>query len=294
MAAKKQTPTKPRVFKQVDPETAIHQTIQYEKFKRMPGNRKINEHHVLDLVDKIGKKDLKSPIVINKQWEVIDGQHCLEARRKLDLPVYYRFGEKMNLEDVQTLNSTSLPWSNDDFCDSYIELGNSHYRKYRAFRKKYGFPHEVAIILLTSRDLAANRKRFREGEFRIADLADAEKKAEMIHTLREFTSGFRQDVFVKAIMIALTRDGFNFPRFLEKAKENRAMFGYQPTIDANLIMIETIYNTGHGRKVPLRFELKRPYNKKEQSPEAEDPKEAMGNGRAGRNQTVSGREVAGV
>src|SRR5262245_17024325 len=125
MTAKKQKPTPAqKVYKAVDPETAIHQTIQYEKFKRMPGNRKINAHHVLHLVEKIGQKDLKSPIVINKLWEVIDGQHCLEARKRLGLTVYYRFGEKMNLEDVQTLNSTSLPWSNDDFCDSYIELGN--------------------------------------------------------------------------------------------------------------------------------------------------------------------------
>ena len=295
MANKEASPK--RVFAPVgDAEAKIHKTMEYDKFKRMAGNRPIRRGHIQNIKIKIEEKDLKSPIVVNKQYEIIDGQHTLEARKELNLPVYYRFGEKMDLHDVQTLNSTNLPWNNDDFCDSYIELGNRHYKIYKSFRKKYQLQHETAMILLTGRDMKALRSVFRNGEFRVANLDDAEKKAQMLFSLRDYVPGARQDVFAKALMIANSRDGFNFKRFYEKAKENKSMFAYWPTIDQNLLMIETIYNTGPGKKIPLRYALTRKYERKqeqeqEQEPEAEGKK---ANGIAGRPDQRMGTRVRSI
>src|SRR5262245_16829584 len=178
MAAKPKSPTKkPQVFVTTDLESKIHKTTDYDRFQRMPGNRPVRPGHVENIKKKIEERDLKTPVVINRQWQIIDGQHTLEARKELGVPVYYRFGEKMTLHDVQTLNSTSLPWNNDDFCDSYIELGNKHYKIYKAFRKKYQLQHETAMLLLTGQRMKAIKSMFRNGDFRVTDLASAEKRA---------------------------------------------------------------------------------------------------------------------
>jgi hypothetical protein len=294
----KSTPPPKRVFVSTDPESKIYTTTEYDKFKRMPGNRPVRFGHVQNIKAKIEEHDLKVPIVINKTFEIVDGQHTLEARRELALPVYYRFGEKMDLHDVQTLNNTTLQWTNEDYAGSFIELGNKHYKTYRAFRKKYTFPHEVAVILLTGRDMRESRKLFREGEFRVADIADAEKKAAMFAQLKDYTSGYRQDVFVKAMLIALGRVGFNFDKFMERAKEHKHMFQYWPKIDQNLLMIEEIFNSGTTKKVPIRYGTDaaklaaKEARQKERSskPEAADKKSGgeVGNGPAtGRTQKVA-------
>jgi len=255
-AAKKpaeKTAKVPKVFAPVEVDSIIRTTYEYSKFKRMPGNRPIKPHHVEEVKKKIMEKDLRTPIVINSQWQVIDGQHSLEAREQLGLDVPYRFGSKLDLHDVQTLNSTSLPWTNDDYAHSYIEQGNTHYKTYRAFRNKYGLQHEAAMMLLSGRDMTAMRKVFRSGQFRVANLADAEHKAGMFAELQEFIGQHRPDVFLKAFLIALNRVGFTFERFLERAKENRRMFQYWPTIDENLLMIEEVFNSGAGKKVAIRY-----------------------------------------
>ena len=230
----------------------------------MPGNRPIRPHHVQDIKNKMLEHDLRIPILVNKKFEIIDGQHTLDARRELGLDVPYRFGEKMELKDVQTLNSTALPWTNDDYADSFVELGNKHYKIYKAFRKKYELQHEAAIMLLSGRDMRQMRKLFREGGFRVADLVDAEKKAQILYELKPLTVFYRSDVFIKALLIALNRQGFVFSKFLERAKEHTAMFQYWPKIDQNLLMIEEIYNRGAIKKTPIRFgqNIKLPAEKK--------------------------------
>jgi hypothetical protein len=252
-AAKKPEPKKAKVFAPVEVDSIIRTTTEYDKFKRMPGNRPIKPHHVEEVKKKIMEKDLRTPIVINKDWQVIDGQHSLEARRMLGLDVPYRFGSELDLHDVQTLNSTSLPWTNDDYAHSYIEQGNTHYKTYRAFRNKYNLQHEAAMMLLSGRDMSAMRKVFRTGQFRVANLKDAEFKADMFAQLQEFIGQHRPDVFLKAFLIALNRVGFTFDRFIERARENKRMFSYWPTIDDNLLMIEEVYNAGAGKKVAIRY-----------------------------------------
>jgi hypothetical protein len=267
--AKKKRPT---VFAPTTPEGKIHFTRDYDKFKRLAGNRAIRPHHVHEIKTKMLEHDLRVPILVNKQMQIIDGQHTLEARRELKLDVPYRIGEKLSLMDVQTLNSTSLAWSNDDYANSFIELGNRHYKTYRTFRNKYDLPHEVAMILLAGRGADHMRKAFRTGDFVVGDLPDAEAKAQMLNELKQFTRGFRLDTFVRAFVIALNREGFQFSKFLERARENVSLFSYWPKVDQNLRMIEDIYNKGYGKKVPLLYAQ----NIRESKPEK---KSKGGNGR---------------
>ena len=68
----------------------IHSTYDLNVFKILEGNRNINLLHVERLVKSIEENGfLKMPIIVNKNYEVIDGQHRLEAAKKSKSMVYY-------------------------------------------------------------------------------------------------------------------------------------------------------------------------------------------------------------
>jgi hypothetical protein len=75
----------------------IQKTEDYNLFKRIVGNRTINKAQVRRLYDSYSIKPWLiqyCPIIINDNNEVIDGQHRLEAIKRLKIPVYYLQVEK--------------------------------------------------------------------------------------------------------------------------------------------------------------------------------------------------------
>ena len=81
-------------------ENKFIETTDYTRFKKTRGNRPVDEAHVAQLKKLIADKDLYDPIRVNKNMEVIDGQHTLEARKQLDLidHDFYVFRNKKNNE----------------------------------------------------------------------------------------------------------------------------------------------------------------------------------------------------
>ena len=67
----------------------LFETRDYSIFKRARGNRPVDKAHVAQLKKLIADKDIGDPVKVNRGLEVIDGQHTLQARRELGLPVPY-------------------------------------------------------------------------------------------------------------------------------------------------------------------------------------------------------------
>jgi len=124
-------------------------TSDYGIFKKLRGNRDIDETHVTRLMESIRRKDLGVPICCNHQMEILDGQHRLEARKRLQISVpYYVSAEDYGLEEVQMVNAKQKGWSIEDYAQSFIALGNKDYQVYDWFRKRYKLPHSESVMLL--------------------------------------------------------------------------------------------------------------------------------------------------
>lgn len=236
----------------VDP-GSVDVTSEYDVFKRMSGNRTVSETHVKNLMNAMLKHDLMVPILVNQDFEVIDGQHRLEARKRLGLPVPYYWQKDLGLIDVQTLNSSQKGWVNDDFMRAYIELGNQHYVQYEWFRRRFGLPHVPSVWLLSGSDFRNSTKHFRQGEFRVHDLEGAKAKATMLTELAPHFSHWKDAAFIKAFLVCLNRVGFDFKTFLHRVSQNPTMLKPCKTIDAYLQIIEEVYNYRAVNKVPIRF-----------------------------------------
>ena len=67
----------------------IHSTNDLSVFKILEGNRNINLANVERLVKSIEENGfLQMPIIVNENYEVIDGQHRLMAAKKLNSIIY--------------------------------------------------------------------------------------------------------------------------------------------------------------------------------------------------------------
>ena len=67
---------------------------------------------------------LDFPIIVNKQMEIIDGQHTFEACKFNGLPIYYMFTVLANIDDISNINSVKKKWTMEDFLHQYVEKGN--------------------------------------------------------------------------------------------------------------------------------------------------------------------------
>lgn len=128
----------------------------HSKFKMLPYNRDINRRNVGNLIKLLKEKNQSHlfPIVVNKDFEVIDGQHRLIALEELNLPVFYiqdnNTGNK--IKDIYRMNIAGKKHSLKDKLEMLYKLGDENIAKvYEVYHKFNGrFRLEVVCNILAS------------------------------------------------------------------------------------------------------------------------------------------------
>lgn len=147
----------------------IYTTNDYDKFKKLEGNRDVKGvKKIISSINSVGY--VLSPILINEKYEVIDGQNRLEALKTLELPVPYIVQEGIGLEECRHLNIGQSNWNTKQFIRSYAESGNESYKRLLELINDFGkqFSIEgvlcVAIPKLVTNTGGGPYKLVREGE----------------------------------------------------------------------------------------------------------------------------------
>ncbi len=172
--------------KEIDTVSVTYKTTNYKQFKNLDGNRNIHEPQVTRLIKAIEKKNLlhQNPILVNRDMEIIDGQHRLLAAQALGIPVHYRIEESANLEDTIMLNANNRKWITDDYLISYVKLLKKEYLKVQEFKDEYKLSTHLAMILLGGVGRTKLIVQFKDGTFTVDDQERAERTASMIVELR--------------------------------------------------------------------------------------------------------------
>ena len=235
---------------------SVHVTKDYDLFKPIGGNRNINRLHASRLKKSMAEKYLFTVIIVNENYEIIDGQHRYTVIKELGLPLYYIILQGYGLNEVHTLNQNSKVWSADDYVAGYSELGNENYIIYKRFIDKYKFGHGESIAMLNGLISKASRNRyqsFKEGLFKITHLEEAEEKAQKIWLLNGIYEGFRRRSFVIAILHLFNNENFDYDEFLHKLKKQPSALTDCKDTRQYLELIEEIYNYRRREKVNLRY-----------------------------------------
>ena len=103
-------------------------TRNYEIFKKLQGNRAVQEDRIKNIINSINEVGyIKSPIVVNEKREVIDGQGRLEAAERLNLPIHYIIVPGIGIEECRAMNINQKSWGLTDYIKSYADMGQESF-----------------------------------------------------------------------------------------------------------------------------------------------------------------------
>ena len=229
----------------------VKETKNYDMFSTLTGNRNINPLHLSRLIDSMKEEHLMSPIIVNEDYEVIDGQHRLIASKELNLPIHYIVQHNYNLSHIQRYNQNSKDWTMMDFISGYAELGNKDYKYLLDFYQETDLTITSCITLLSNSGSATNA--IRNGVWKARHKARAKEICQWLGLIRRYYDNVNRKTFVSALIKMYDNENFNFAHLLSKIQlQPMALVDCHKT-DDYIMLIESIYNYKSRNKVNLRF-----------------------------------------
>ena len=133
-------------------ERKLFETKDYNILKTLKGNRNIEPRHVAKLCWSMKQKNMLKdyPIIVNKDMEILDGQHRWEAAKLLQMPIIFIIAEDMENKDISTVNNISMKWKPINYVLDYASKGNVNYIKLVDFYNKTKLPIISCIQILES------------------------------------------------------------------------------------------------------------------------------------------------
>lgn len=263
-----------KVVGQVLKNLMVNTTSDLGLFKKMIGNRPVNPQHVKRLSMSIKKYGmLVNPILVNENYEVIDGQHRLEAAKDANSSVYYIKVPKYGIEQVHALNVNQKNWTHKQFMEGYASMGLESYIKLKEFSEKHHYFNLGDCISLCSNITTSGNfnstttkgrgsgivkvgEVFKEGTWKVRNLIQAEDEANKIKMIEPyFKEGYNSSTFVGTMLWLFHFKGevFQFTSFLQKLKLQPTALEKCANRDQCKLLIEEIYNFKRRNKVNLRY-----------------------------------------
>lgn len=127
-------------------------TKNYSKFVFSKQNREVKTKTVLSLKESMAKFGFipGRPVLITKEWVIVDGQHRFLAARDLGIEIEFEILEGNYLDKMIHLNSTQSNWTLEDYVNSYASQNIDCYRKLLKFKEKYDLNLSSAITIFFS------------------------------------------------------------------------------------------------------------------------------------------------
>lgn len=231
----------------------VHTTTDYFLFKSIDGNRNKNLLHINRLKKSMAENYLFTIIIVNENYEIIDGQHRFEVIQELKLPLNYIVCNGYGLNEVHILNQNSKTWTSDDYLDGYCKLGYKDYLKYKEFKELYGIGHYECMWLLNGSQLSNPTQVFFTGEFKIKNYNEACNIIEKIMLVEPYYEDWKRRSFILAMLQLFKNPNFELTEFLQKLKLQPTALSNCSTTNQYVSLIEEIYNYRRREKVNLRY-----------------------------------------
>jgi len=225
----------------------IQKTTNYDQFKLFHSNRQILPQR---LIQSIKKKNLleSHPILVSKDFRIIDGQHRWEAARQLKVPLYYIIEDGLEESDIP-ICQVQRPWSLDDFLDFFANKKEDYKFVQKSAKEFKLTPH--FIIEIAYPDPKKAYAAFRSGDFYIKkDKENLKSKFVLFCQIREFCEGVQKSKFHKSSSMAIwrliNRPDYVHDHFMEKLDMYREQFinafKFQSTRNVYETLISDVYN----------------------------------------------------
>jgi len=262
--------------------TVVMLSSDYGMFKHISGNRELSESNIQAIMNQLRERGQQQPIIINERNEVIDGQHRLEACKRLKMAIQYIKRRGANLDDVISTNIVGKKWAVSDYINRFVAEGNDDYIQLQKFIQEaslHGFAPSVAIriaegelsnkvyymcddgvVRRSGGAVFTGEKKYKKlysvgdavklGKFKMQDFERARERLRQICVFKEF-SFYTKMSFVSAIMQCMRIDGIDFERLLESARKYPRKWHNEASLENFVQMFEDVYNWRRKNKLPI-------------------------------------------
>lgn len=237
----------------------IHVTDEYDKFKKMLGNRDVKGvSKIVESVQSVGQ--IEAPIVVNEKFEVIDGQNRLEAFKQMGRPVYYIVIPGLGIEACRRLNIGQTNWGIEDWVASYAQGGNPSYQRLASLINEYKKPFHIEGIVALANPLtivdsgARARDQIKPGKYTLSkDEYEAAVRrlssAENLGYVELCKSGaYTARIFWAAVAYIYINPTISAETAIEKMSEYKASIPATKTVSEQLRFMEAAINGDDKRK----------------------------------------------
>ena len=256
-------------------ENRIYRTYEFDKFCFLNGNRDIDQFKVAQLAAEIQQHGQLMPIMVNSEYQVIDGQHRLSACKKLGVPVQYFVRDNANIETAANVNIAGSNWKQRDWIKKHAKDGKEDYAElldWIDLCKSHGLQEGSAIFLAQNTSTNATYSMYSDGVVRTNETRF--KKAKKIYSVgsairlglwqfgdrylayslldgvlmfRQFKFYSKKSFVVAIIRVSRIRD-FDIKVLHRQALKIPRHFTHQSSSDDFLRMFEDVYNYGRPQK----------------------------------------------
>jgi len=257
--------------------TVVLLTKDYGMFKHIRGNRDLVESNIHAIKNQLLDRGQQQPILVNERYEIIDGQHRLEACKRLKMPVQYIKRTGANLDDVISTNIVGKKWTLMDYVNRFAVEGNKDYinlQKFIVEAKKFGFAASTAVkiaqgsnthnafymyedgVIRRGREQKASKPLYhvgdtiKRGSFKMPSEDEAKRRMQQIYEFKDF-SFYNKVTFVNAIMQCMRIKEMDFNRLLESARKYQRLFTNEASTENFVKMFEEVYNWRRKNKLPI-------------------------------------------
>lgn len=91
---------------------------------------------------------ITSPILVNENYEIIDGQGRFEALKELDMPVEYIVQDGLGIKECVSMNINQTNWTANDYIMTYAKRGVESYLYF--YKLQTEFPLITALEVFTA------------------------------------------------------------------------------------------------------------------------------------------------
>jgi len=231
----------------------VYRTTNYERFSFLEGNRNLNSMHFERLKTAISTMDLteSNPILVNDDFQIIDGQHRFEVCKYLKKPIYYLQKKGYGLREVQMLNANMKNWRLEDYLQGYCDLGKEEYLYLRSFLAQHRLGMLSSVTILSSMG-GSKATSITDGTLLLPNKERGEAIAKWVQQLEPLYAGCRRKSFLLALVKIYSIRQFDFKQLMAKLSYQQTKLVDCTDVKGYLTLLEEIYNfKGKGPK--LRF-----------------------------------------
>lgn len=238
----------------------VKSTKDYHMFKKNDANRPIDRSNLKRLINSIKTQNMLEyrPIVVDKDFRIIDGQHRLEAAKHLGIEVFYQMNKQAEDQDMILLNTTQKKWALEDYVNYYITKGNTEYIKYKEYAYKIGV--DLMEMINSIARGGNDTKTIRNGALKFFSKEAQQSFEEQTQKYKKFIEDIKKHVlsnsafidsvrFEKGLKMVIKNEDVDWDLFVRKATIKSDALKICPTSNSYYQLFLDIYNWKNKNKV---------------------------------------------